>query len=797
MKPCRLLVVLAAILSLAAAPPSPTAREIAIFREIGPTTRSYEPQPIGDWEAELRRLSSGRGLDRAADALAPRYGLATANMRTLVRLWVIVKGRSIALARDEAGSAELRRELLALLVATRRAPLVLQAVAESLDELRACSEADFAALMQGSTDPANDAWTIASAATCGDNFLRAAAAAPDRAMPALIRLAHYGTLKPRDALPLYEWLTRPEQLARIAEADRPRLAAWLYARRAEWLFRTGLTERAVALLERLPEDVRAHVLTQQAGSFTAQVDGFPVTFTIDRTNEELKLALASAYAVAGRATEAEALFVSLTRLAAARHAFACASGFDDAAPRPDCRTIPYEDSLNSTMDLILLDHLLHHPDDDPYPLAEIGFSGGEPANGDLLTELRCRVFAEPRFAEFCDNARRFRLENARPEPGPYETEEPRNGAAVAAIGLPGFAESRTALIGEFRRMRAEGPSLPDRDFRRRTVTAPASPFAELPLPEFARGPRPPASRPPAGMAALPDGFLPVRFERNGARAVAISVSQTYDPTGEVSQGGYWVHLSSDGGRSWARPLYTGLAQAFPYVVPDSSRLPLLNGDRLDLEVEVAELDTASITYPPVALATRRRASSLYLQIPLEALARDGNGDGVTDIAAERLLLDRARTDGGTPFVAGSDSRAGCGPPPAEREALIGLMQQLFHVSSAAIVEPIDRPPGNPLSLAGWGRAAAAVDQPIFILGEPRDYLCLAPDRLMIVYGAADIEELRRFRPDFHAMEMPRIVYNRARNRGYVRWSTGWAGGTYRLRLVGGRWLFEPISSWIT
>ncbi len=57
--------------------------------------------------------------------------------------------------------------------------------------------------------------------------------------------------------------------------------------------------------------------------------------------------------------------------------------------------------------------------------------------------------------------------------------------------------------------------------------------------------------------------------------------------------------------------------------------------------------------------------------------------------------------------------------------------------------------------------------------------------------------LQAFTPAFHTLEIPNIIFNRAHDRGYVRWSTGWAGGTYRLRLIGGKWEFDSISNWIT
>jgi hypothetical protein len=68
-----------------------------------------------------------------------------------------------------------------------------------------------------------------------------------------------------------------------------------------------------------------------------------------------------------------------------------------------------------------------------------------------------------------------------------------------------------------------------------------------------------------------------------------------DPNGEVSAGGYWLHLSDDGGKTWQPPLYTGLAEYFPYSVPEQSDLPMFDGKHIRLEVEEALIDTASIT----------------------------------------------------------------------------------------------------------------------------------------------------------------------------------------------------------
>jgi hypothetical protein len=327
--------------------------------------------------------------------------------------------------------------------------------------------------------------------------------------------------------------------------------------------------------------------------------------------------------------------------------------------------------LDELLDLLLVDHLLHRPEGDPYLFAEASIAANDFFYSEPLVELRCRVFAEPQYLEMCDTARRI-LASSRAAGEERDTDgQLRFG--LESLALPGLAEIRQRLSAELAAVpvaHSAAPAPAQQSPRRSVIPAP-SPFAELPLPPEFRGTVQRPSRPPRGMAALPEGFIPIRVERDGGRAVAISVSQTYDPTGEVSSGGYWVHRSRDGGRTWDQPLYTGLAHRFPYVVAPASRMPMLDGEALNVEVEIAEIDTASITYPPVALQTRRRARDLYLRIPLADLVRDADGDGITDIAERKLLLDRARSDGGTPFVVGSDRGTNCGAPTAERLALTG------------------------------------------------------------------------------------------------------------------------------
>src|SRR5690349_12103404 len=319
-----------------------------------------------------------------------------------------------------------------------------------------------------------------------------------------------------------------------------------------------------------------------------------------------------------------------------------------------------------------------------------------------------------------------------------------------------------------------------------------SPFEERPLPPGLTGAGKPA---PKGLAPLPGGYALIRAEVAGKRAVAISASQNYDPAGEVSMGGYWVHLSDDGGRSWHQPLYTGLADRFPYVVLPKSPLPLIDGDSIDLAVDINLLDTASITYPPVSLRSRSKRSGLYLRIPLQALRTDSDRDGLSDIAARHLLLDPESMTGGTPARLDGNGQPCTREEMAAQEPLKMLLEQVFGTDVGAVMEPLDRKPDE--MLAGERAEVVSFDRPMLIAGDPADFRCLRIRRLAVVYGEKDVARLQRMSPDFHPVEVGRILFNRARDRGYVRWSSGWTGGTLRFRKTATGWVSEAISSWIT
>lgn len=305
----------------------------------------------------------------------------------------------------------------------------------------------------------------------------------------------------------------------------------------------------------------------------------------------------------------------------------------------------------------------------------------------------------------------------------------------------------------------------------------------------------------AGLA-FPESFEPVRIDRRGTDVAAIGLSQDYDPVGEVSRGAYWLLLSHDGGANWQPPLYTGLRIQAPYVVHATSRVPMLDGDHLDVEVSVRELDEDSITFPPVALRAKRSKDGLMLVLRVDDLARDRDADGLTDLAEERLITDpdNPDTDGdGLPDATDPLPQvAWAGTPTPSAAALGKVLEEIAGMKSMAIIHEI-APAGAKLDdfMAGMKRASLTSQDTTFFAGQRTDFAPLLTDRRAVVLTATEFELVRRKFGVLYPLELALFVIDHDGRRGHVIWTASWVGGSFTLELVDGVWRSRTVSQWIT
>jgi hypothetical protein len=272
-----------------------------------------------------------------------------------------------------------------------------------------------------------------------------------------------------------------------------------------------------------------------------------------------------------------------------------------------------------------------------------------------------------------------------------------------------------------------------------------------------------------------------RAERRGRRAAVIAYSQKDDNSG------YWVILSSDGGITWSRPLFAGLQLARDYRVRQTSDLPLLAGDHLHVEVERNEPESGSEAESPAAgtapaeeqAGRGRAARGIYLDIPLAALARDSDGDGLTDLYEEALVTDPQDPDtdhdgvkDGVDMLPQVALQQRPGP---ESQALAAMI---------AAMEARDRSGGSPDPLHPPTE---------FWVGDRQLFTAIHPRHRLVVLTPEELKLAEQKLGPLFARTITLFVLNHAGTQGFAIWTTGNWGEAVYLALEKGGWKAYPVT----
>ena len=259
----------------------------------------------------------------------------------------------------------------------------------------------------------------------------------------------------------------------------------------------------------------------------------------------------------------------------------------------------------------------------------------------------------------------------------------------------------------------------------------------------------------------------------------IALSEAYDPKSNGAAGGYWVLRSGDDGKTWRRPLYTGLRANLPYTVREESALPLLAGDRLEVEVEVepVDVDPSNIA---AELARRQAQSGIYLEIPFDALERDSDGDGLTDLAEQHLLTDPGNPDTNGDGIADGNDRTPTiphGDPAAPAARLIAtlLRQTAIRDAPAAAPAPEDR---------GGARSPAPLpdERTVFAIGDRRWFSGLRPGCRLIVLTEEEYRQIIKQISLTFEVHLEILAIDRSGRRAFVM-----AGGPHTYEDRDGGW----------
>lgn len=301
----------------------------------------------------------------------------------------------------------------------------------------------------------------------------------------------------------------------------------------------------------------------------------------------------------------------------------------------------------------------------------------------------------------------------------------------------------------------------------------------------------PARKKAGSRAHCAEGVL--RCTDVGAVRWELFVSQDYDPTGEVPAAGYWLRRTAlPDGSSTA--FYLGLKEHRPFELVDSDR-PIVVDDELRLLVRRAPIDTNKITFPPLGLSIASDHTPLELSAKLADIERDSDGDGLTDLAEQQLLLD--------PHAADSDGDGipdGADPlPNVAAVAHPTPRQQAFAAALAYITREPDRAISLGVPASGTFVQRRSTDQrTLFIVADPDDVAAAVSERRIIVLPASLDRKLLTKHPAFGVFYPMQLSLHMLDERhAELVYDAGWQGGTVALELRDGVWLVGSLSAWIT
>ena len=286
----------------------------------------------------------------------------------------------------------------------------------------------------------------------------------------------------------------------------------------------------------------------------------------------------------------------------------------------------------------------------------------------------------------------------------------------------------------------------------------------------------------------------LRCTDSGAVRWELFVSQDYDPTGEVPAAGYWLRRTAlpDGAPA---AYYLGLKEHRPFELVDSDR-PIVIGDELRLLVRRAPIDPNQIAFPPLGLQIAAQDATLELSAKLADIQRDSDGDGLTDLAEQQLLLDphAADSDGdGIPDAADALPNVADAQHPT-------LRQQAFAAGLAYITREPDRAISFGVPASGaFVRRRSTDERTLYIEADPDDVAAAASERRIVVLPSSLDGKLLAKHPAFgvfYAMTLSLHMLGDGRHAELV-YNAGWQGGTLALELRDGAWLIGSLSSWIT
>lgn len=260
----------------------------------------------------------------------------------------------------------------------------------------------------------------------------------------------------------------------------------------------------------------------------------------------------------------------------------------------------------------------------------------------------------------------------------------------------------------------------------------------------------------------------------------LRLSDDYDSRVVLPMLGLWL---------WRTPLpdgptrrfYLGLRQHAPFEALNTDA-PLISGGELRLLVRSSEIEEDSIVLPATHLRYKT-GEPVELRASLADIMKDSDGDGLTDLAEDRLMLDPHNPDtDGDGIPDGEDTLPNLAdqPPTPRQEAFAAALAFAFGTRQ-------DDPQ----------RPTPAFEHVLFLHADPADVGGLAKDRRVIILPTSLSFDKLTARPGFAHFSAGSLSLKMLDdNHAEAGFGSGMGGGKLALDRKNGVWRAGPLSAWV-
>ena len=287
----------------------------------------------------------------------------------------------------------------------------------------------------------------------------------------------------------------------------------------------------------------------------------------------------------------------------------------------------------------------------------------------------------------------------------------------------------------------------------------------------------------------------LKYEKNDSIEAFIYGSYEFDKfswSGESP--GIWIAYSENSGSDW-NYYYTGITQEQPVFVKFYSQRPLIR-EKGKLEIEACLLRQLSPFSHPVANPSYECVKDgIYIIFDIDFIAKDSDGDGLTDIVEDKLYTDKFNKDtNGDGVPDNLDTNPRLHYPRTEKSKIY----------EAILNEKIDwnEKNGTGKLLFSENTAYFVTDstETILIVTDNEDLMGIQPEKYRVIFMTPEEYQnnSKTYQTELNDMDFsPLFKVNNKKNTYKMTYSYKTWGSTYLIKKTKKGWTIQMISTWIS